>query len=75
MYQMATISRFHSTFPSSSCKHMLTGGATKTRTSIYEVSFHLGQAVGNKVFASLIVFSSISVAVFVERVARSRCSL
>ena len=39
MYQEVTTSRFHSVLPSSSCIHVLAGGVTKTRTSVYEVSF------------------------------------
>ena len=39
MYQVVTTSRFYSTLPSSSCIHVLAGGVTKTRTSVYEVRF------------------------------------
>ena len=34
-----TSTRLHSTSPSSSCIHKPAGGVTKTRVSIYEVSF------------------------------------
>ena len=39
MYQVVTTSRFHSALPSSSCIHVLAGDVTKTRTSVYDVSF------------------------------------
>ena len=48
MFQVVTTSMFHSSSPSSSCTHMLAGGVAKTRTSIYEVSFPLGESVGKK---------------------------
>ena len=43
MYQVVTTSRFHPALPSSSCIHVLAGGVTKTRTSVYEVSFPYGK--------------------------------
>ena len=57
MFLEVTSPRLHSASPSSSCIHMLAGGVTKTRTSMYEVSIPLEETMGNKVFASLIVFS------------------
>ena len=57
MFLEVTSPRFNSASLSSSCIHMLAGGVTKTLTSMYEVSFPLKETMGNKVFASLIVFS------------------
>ena len=65
--------RLHSISPSSSCIPILTGGVTKTRTSIYEVSFPLEETMGNQYFASLFMVSFILVAIFVEQM-RSKCS-
>ena len=62
MYQVVTTSRFHSALPSSSCIHVLAGGVTKTRTSVYEVSFPWGKLLEIK-FCLLNYIFSISVAI------------